>query len=116
MATPKEIALGQVFLAIGRGAGQAPLSDDSVTWLHDRYSVWLDTRSAKTNKTPVEDWADHGANFLAKFAEIGAGAAAQAAGSTSLKAGVQSAQTAALAVEQSDSSNCPYCPATGDGG
>jgi hypothetical protein len=110
MATQKEISLGQLFLAIGRGVGKAHLSDESVAWLFDRYSAWLETKSSKTGKTPLEDWKDHELNFLKKFAEIGEGAAAHAAGPTGLKAEVLSAQTAALAVEKADSSNCPYCP------
>lgn len=110
MATSKEIALGRVFLALGRGVGEARLSDDSVAWLFDRYSAWLDTPSSETKMTPVEDWQRHGDNFLAKFAEIGAGAATQTAVSTDLKAAALSVQTAAFAVEKSDTSNCPYCP------
>ena len=113
MATRKDILLGQVFLAIGRGAGKAHLSDESVSWLYDRYAAWLETKITKTGLSPLEDWEKYGASFLQQFAKIGEGAATVAAGPTGLRAEVSSAQTAALTVEGSEASNCPYCP---DGG
>ena len=104
MASRRDVILAQVFSAIGRGAGSAPISDDAAAWLHDRYSPWLD--KPVDGKTPQDVWETQSSDFLGKLAEIGKQAAATSGGGEiSLKA----AEASAVAVESD--CTCPFCPA-----
>lgn len=108
MASSKEKMLAQVFLAIGNGAGDARLSDESVSWLFDRYSRWLD-QNTKEGPTPQEVWQKYGGSFLKQFTRIGQALGAQ---TPSL---VGPAPTSPPNIEVvvcgiEGESDCPYCP------
>lgn len=108
MASSKENVLAQVFLAIGHGAGNARLSEESVSWLFDRYSRWLDEKTS-TGQTPQEVWLKFGGTFLKQFTRIG-----QALGSQTPSL-VGPAPTSLTDIEGvvcgvEGESDCPYCP------
>lgn len=108
MASSKENRLAQVFLAIGNGVGDARLTEESVTWLFDRYSKWLDER-ASTGQTPQDVWLKYGDTFLKNFTKIGQALGAQTPRLVGpAPASVKDIETIVCAVE--GQSDCPYCP------
>jgi len=97
--------MAKIFAAIGRGAGTAPLSDEAIKWLHNRYSYWLDMPVASEGgKTPHDVWNERGKHFLDRLFEIGKKAAADAGGGE-----ISASVATASAQSVETNSTCPFC-------
>lgn len=98
--------MAQIMSAIMRGAGNSSLSPGAYGWLFSRYQRWLAT-TLHDNQTPADAWATYGDAFLGQFTAIGSTAAGLSGGG---EIDQNTSQTAALTVETSATSPCPFCP------
>jgi hypothetical protein len=97
----------QVMSAISEGTAGTAMSQRARDWLLVRYTRWIGMRRIRDDeRTPEEAWSEYGSNFLAKFRDIGGKAAELSSGS---EIDQNTVKTAALTVESSDLSPCPFC-------
>lgn len=98
----------QVMTAIVQGTAGAAMSQRARDWLLVRYTKWIRARGLRGNdRTPEEAWSEYESGFLARFGEIGR-KAAELSGSAEIDQ--STVETAALTVETSTTSPCPFCP------
>ncbi|HYG61338.1 MAG TPA: hypothetical protein VEL74_02050 [Thermoanaerobaculia bacterium] len=97
----------QVMSAISEGTAGAAMSQRARDWLLVRYTRWMGKRRIRDDeRTPEEAWSEYESAFLTKFREIGSKAAELSGGSEIDQSAVR---TAALTVEASTPSPCPFC-------
>lgn len=98
----------QVMAAISEGTAGAAMAQRARDWLLVRYTRWIGRPGQRgDSRTPEEAWSEYEPAFLAKFREIGGAAAAASDGK---EIDQTTMRTAALKVESSATSPCPFCP------
>jgi hypothetical protein len=104
----KNALIVQTIRAFVQGCGSAEIDDAACDWFFERYYPWIDEKKTnpRANGTSPQDvWDQQGTDFLGRFRQIGANAAAKG---SPIQA--QTLTDEALAVEQSSESDCPWCP------
>jgi len=95
-------------IAFGQGAGPGKvITPAAADALRNRYFDWLTAVKPGSSQSPLDVWGEQGGDFMGRFRLIGQTAANLANGGSVDEAQVTQA---ASSVEQSASSDCPWCP------